>query len=147
MCCKGAQKTNLAPRSILLDLLTCTGSNLVPLDLRLTSWLHLHSCAKTDVCEDPNQVHCTTDQCSWCLLLQIFCTHSEPNFSLPWQRKRQYSSTSSGFITAGQRILTNAHCVDHHTQVGPTFHSLPITVLCCIQCSDISAVLMVVLPA
>ena len=51
------------------------------------------------------------------LCLQIFCVHSEPNFSLPWQRKRQYSSTSSGFITAGKRILTNAHCVDHHTQV------------------------------
>ncbi|KAA6422597.1 MAG: protease Do-like 9-like [Trebouxia sp. A1-2] len=50
-------------------------------------------------------------------VVKIFCTHSEPNFSLPWQRKRQYSSTSSGFITAGKRILTNAHCVDHHTQV------------------------------
>ena len=45
--------------------------------------------------------------------------HSEPNFSLPWQRKRQYSSTSSGFIIPGNRILTNAHCVDHHTQVQP----------------------------
>ena len=56
------------------------------------------------------------------LVLQIFCTHSEPNFSLPWQRKRQYSSTSSGFITDGKRILTNAHCVDHHTQVHYRFH-------------------------
>lgn len=54
-------------------------------------------------------------------VLQIFCTHSEPNFSLPWQRKRQYSSTSSGFITDGKRILTNAHCVDHHTQVRHRF--------------------------
>ncbi|KAL3147512.1 Protease Do-like 9 [Trebouxia sp. C0009 RCD-2024] len=50
-------------------------------------------------------------------VVKIFCVHSEPNFSLPWQRKRQYSSTSSGFIAAGKRILTNAHCVDHHTQV------------------------------
>jgi S1-C subfamily serine protease len=47
---------------------------------------------------------------------QVFCVHSEPNFSLPWQRKRQYSSTSSGFIISGRRILTNAHSVDHHTQ-------------------------------
>ncbi len=43
--------------------------------------------------------------------------HSEPNYSLPWQRKRQFSSTSSGFIISGKRILTNAHSVDHHTQV------------------------------
>jgi V8-like Glu-specific endopeptidase len=49
--------------------------------------------------------------------LQVFCIHTEPNFSLPWQRKRQYSSNSSGFMIAGRRILTNAHCVDHHTQV------------------------------
>jgi hypothetical protein len=53
-----------------------------------------------------------------CLCLQVFCIHTEPNFSLPWQRKRQYSSNSSGFMIAGRRILTNAHCVDHHTQVG-----------------------------
>ncbi|KAL4539598.1 hypothetical protein Ndes2437B_g02038 [Nannochloris sp. 'desiccata'] len=49
--------------------------------------------------------------------IKVFCTHSEPNFSLPWQRKRQYSSSGSGFVIPGRRILTNAHCVDHHTQV------------------------------
>ena len=43
--------------------------------------------------------------------------HSEPNYSLPWQRKRQFSSTSSGFVISDRRILTNAHSVDHHTQV------------------------------
>eukprot|EP00878_Enallax_costatus_P009462 GHUV01009887.1.p1 GENE.GHUV01009887.1~~GHUV01009887.1.p1 ORF type:complete len:535 (+),score=127.38 GHUV01009887.1:151-1755(+) len=50
-------------------------------------------------------------------VVKVFCVHTEPNFSLPWQRKRQYSSNSSGFIISGRRILTNAHCVDHHTQV------------------------------
>ncbi|GAB4815905.1 hypothetical protein N2152v2_002951 [Parachlorella kessleri] len=50
-------------------------------------------------------------------VVKVFCVHSEPNFSLPWQRKRQYSSSGSGFITQGRRILTNAHCVDHNTQV------------------------------
>lgn len=49
--------------------------------------------------------------------IKVFCTHSEPNFSLPWQRKRQFQSSGSGFIIPGRRILTNAHCVDHHTQV------------------------------
>ena len=51
------------------------------------------------------------------LVAQVFCVHSEPNYSLPWQRKRQFSSTGSGFIIPGRRILTNAHCVDHHSQV------------------------------
>lgn len=47
----------------------------------------------------------------------MFCVHSEPNYSLPWQRKRQFSSTGSGFLLPDRRILTNAHCVDHHSQV------------------------------
>lgn len=47
----------------------------------------------------------------------MFAIHCEPNYSLPWQRKRQFSSSSSGFIIEGRRILTNAHCVADHTQV------------------------------
>ncbi|KAF2308584.1 hypothetical protein GH714_010934 [Hevea brasiliensis] len=50
-------------------------------------------------------------------VVKVFCVHTEPNFSLPWQRKRQYSSSSSGFIIRGRRLLTNAHSVEHHTQV------------------------------
>ncbi|CAI9766755.1 unnamed protein product [Fraxinus pennsylvanica] len=50
-------------------------------------------------------------------VVKVFCVHTEPNFSLPWQRKRQYSSSSSGFIIGGRRIFTNAHSVEHHTQV------------------------------
>mmetsp|Transcript_40595 Transcript_40595/g.129478 ORF Transcript_40595/g.129478 Transcript_40595/m.129478 type:complete len:473 (+) Transcript_40595:134-1552(+) len=50
-------------------------------------------------------------------VVKVFCTHTEPNFSLPWQRKRQYQSNSSGFVIGGRRLLTNAHSVEHHTQV------------------------------
>lgn len=50
-------------------------------------------------------------------VVKVFCTHTEPNYSLPWQRKRQAASTSSGFIIPGRRVLTNAHSVEHHTQV------------------------------
>lgn len=50
-------------------------------------------------------------------VVKVFCVHTEPNFSLPWQRKRQYSSSSSGFVISGRRILTNAHSVEHYTQV------------------------------
>ncbi|CAI5988464.1 unnamed protein product [Closterium sp. NIES-65] len=50
-------------------------------------------------------------------VVKVFCVHTDPNFSLPWQRKRQYSSNSSGFIIENRRVLTNAHSVEHHTQV------------------------------
>ncbi|KAL5987609.1 hypothetical protein ACLOJK_035359 [Asimina triloba] len=50
-------------------------------------------------------------------VVKVFCVHTEPNFSLPWQRKRQYSSSSSGFIIGKRRVLTNAHSVEHYTQV------------------------------
>ena len=53
-------------------------------------------------------------------VIKVFCIHTEPNFSLAWQRKRQYASSGSGFAIPGNRILTNAHCVDHHAQVRPT---------------------------
>jgi hypothetical protein len=48
-------------------------------------------------------------------VVKVFCVHTEPNFSLPWQRKRQYSSNCSGFIIGGRRVLTNAHSVEHYT--------------------------------
>ncbi|GMH40536.1 hypothetical protein BSKO_08440 [Bryopsis sp. KO-2023] len=50
-------------------------------------------------------------------IVKVFCSHTEPNFSLPWQRKRQYASMGSGFAVEGKRLLTNAHCIDHHTLV------------------------------
>ncbi|XP_050223077.1 protease Do-like 9 [Mercurialis annua] len=50
-------------------------------------------------------------------VVKVFCVHTEPNFSLPWQRKKQYSSSSTGFIIGGKRVLTNAHSVEHYTQV------------------------------
>jgi len=52
-------------------------------------------------------------------VVKVWCVHSTPNFSLPWQRRRQYRSSGSGFIIDASRrvILTNAHCIEWHTQV------------------------------
>lgn len=53
-------------------------------------------------------------------VVKVYATHCEPNFSLPWQRRRQVQSTSSGFIIStpkGRRILTNAHSVEYYTVV------------------------------
>ncbi len=62
-------------------------------------------------------------------VVKVYCVHTEPNFSLPWQRKRQYTSSSSGFIVQGAQgerwLLTNAHSVDYHTQArGPTPYTM-----------------------
>lgn len=50
-------------------------------------------------------------------VVKVYCTHSEHDYSLPWQKQRQYTSTGSAFMIGGRRLLTNAHCVEHHTQV------------------------------
>ena len=46
-------------------------------------------------------------------VLRIYCTHSQPNFGMPWQRMKQEFSTSTGFVIDGNRILTNAHAVEY----------------------------------
>nr|ACN34848.1 unknown [Zea mays] len=46
-------------------------------------------------------------------VVKVFCVHTEPNISLPWQRKRQYCSSSSGFIISGHHVLTNARSVEY----------------------------------
>ena len=55
-------------------------------------------------------------------VIKVFCVHTEPNYSLPWQRKRQYASTSSGFLVSGPEgerwLLTNAHSVEYSSQAS-----------------------------
>lgn len=66
--------------------------------------------------EDDNDLRNVLDS-----ILKIHCTHSEPDFLIPWQRQHQSTSTSSGFVieisTEGgekiRRVMTNAHSVDY----------------------------------
>lgn len=46
-------------------------------------------------------------------VVRVYCTHTEPNFCMPWQRMKQEFSTSTGFIIDDKRILTNAHAVEY----------------------------------
>lgn len=52
-------------------------------------------------------------------VVKVWAVHSTPNFSLPWQRRRQERSSGSGFCIDRDRriVLTNAHCVEWHAQV------------------------------
>ena len=50
-------------------------------------------------------------------VVKVYAVHTEPNYSLPWQRKRQMPSTSTGFVIEGNRVITNAHSVEWNTQV------------------------------
>ncbi|XP_054811200.1 protease Do-like 2, chloroplastic [Prosopis cineraria] len=50
-------------------------------------------------------------------VVKVYCTHTAPDYSLPWQKQRQYTSTGSAFMIEGRKLLTNAHCVEHDTQV------------------------------
>ncbi|KAL6500387.1 Protease Do-like 2, chloroplastic [Orobanche hederae] len=49
-------------------------------------------------------------------VVKVYCTHTAPDYSLPWQKQRQYTSTGSAFMIGDGKLLTNAHCVEHNTQ-------------------------------
>ncbi|CAN6561396.1 unnamed protein product [Malus baccata var. baccata] len=53
-------------------------------------------------------------------VVKVYCTHTAPDYSLPWQKQRQYTSTGSAFMIGDGKLLTNAHCVEHYTQVKVT---------------------------
>jgi S1-C subfamily serine protease len=44
-------------------------------------------------------------------IVKIYSTHQQYDYRSPWQNGSDYNSTSTGFITGGNRILTNAHAV------------------------------------
>eukprot|EP00977_Amphora_coffeiformis_P025424 scaffold19753_cov231-Amphora_coffeaeformis.AAC.2 len=54
-------------------------------------------------------------------ILKIHCTHSEPDYLIPWQKQHQSPSTSSGFVIeipgVGKRVMTNAHSVEYGTMI------------------------------
>ncbi|KAK8654302.1 hypothetical protein V6N13_128273 [Hibiscus sabdariffa] len=50
-------------------------------------------------------------------VVKVYCTHTAPDYSLPWQKQRQYTSTGSAFMIGDGKLLTNAHCVEHDTQI------------------------------
>jgi len=55
-------------------------------------------------------------------VVKVFSVRTEPNLSMPWQMKRQSSSTASGFVISGKRIITNAHAVAFQTSIRVRKH-------------------------
>jgi len=55
-------------------------------------------------------------------VIKLFVQKSTPNYSMPWQMKRQQHSTGSGFVISGKRILTNAHVVAYQKSVRVRKH-------------------------
>jgi len=55
-------------------------------------------------------------------VIKIFAVRTEPNLSMPWQMKRQYSTTASGFAVSEKRIVTNAHAVAFQTSIRVRKH-------------------------
>ena len=50
-------------------------------------------------------------------IVKIYATSARPDYSMPWQMKRQTKSTSTGFVISHRRIVTNAHCVAYQTSL------------------------------
>lgn len=55
-------------------------------------------------------------------VIKIFAVRTEPNLSMPWQMKRQYSTTASGFAVSERRVVTNAHAVAFQTSIRVRKH-------------------------
>jgi len=55
-------------------------------------------------------------------VIKIFAVRTEPNLSMPWQMKRQYSTTASGFAISDKRIVTNAHAIAFQTSIRVRKH-------------------------
>ena len=51
-------------------------------------------------------------------VVKLFVQISTPNYSMPWQMKRQQQVFGSGFIISGRRILTNGHVVAYQKSVS-----------------------------
>ena len=50
-------------------------------------------------------------------IIKIHASHTEPSWTMPWQKKHQSTSTSSGFCISEERIMTNAHSVEYASLV------------------------------
>ena len=50
-------------------------------------------------------------------VVKIFATLRRPDVFRPWSKENQQDATGSGVVLAGKRILTNAHLVNHSSQV------------------------------
>jgi hypothetical protein len=50
-------------------------------------------------------------------VVKIFATLRRPDVFRPWSKENQQETTGSGVVIAGKRILTNAHMVNHSSQV------------------------------
>lgn len=51
-------------------------------------------------------------------VVKLFVQMSTPNYSMPWQMKRQQQGSGSGFVISNRRILTNAHVVAYQKSVS-----------------------------
>ncbi|GAB0490783.1 hypothetical protein MMPV_002021 [Pyropia vietnamensis] len=64
---------------------------------------------------------CVPDKPSWDAVInsvvKLDATHCTYDAAQPWQRQKSYHSSSSGFVVAGRRLLTNAHSVEHYIDV------------------------------
>lgn len=55
-------------------------------------------------------------------VVKVYTVHSVPDYSMPWASRRNFSSTGSGAVIQGKRILTNAHVIHDGTMIQVRRH-------------------------
>lgn len=71
---------------------------------------------KQDDSEDEHEEELPS-ACADCVV-KVYASITPPNFESPWAMQPSMDVSGSGFVVAGRRILTNAHCVGAATFVA-----------------------------
>ena len=66
-------------------------------------------------------------------IVKLIVQSVTPNYAEPWRRKSQNSSSGTGFVVEGRRIVTNAHVVKRSTHVRARKSSSPVMFSCTVS--------------
>jgi len=71
-------------------------------------------------------------------IVKLIVQSVTPNYAEPWRRKSQNSSSGTGFVVEGRRIVTNAHVVKRSTHVRARKSSSPVMFSCTVEWASLT---------
>mmetsp|Transcript_19849 Transcript_19849/g.44233 ORF Transcript_19849/g.44233 Transcript_19849/m.44233 type:complete len:720 (+) Transcript_19849:118-2277(+) len=66
-------------------------------------------------------------------IVKLIVQRVDPNYAEPWRTRTQTSSSGTGFLVSGRRIITNAHVVQNCTHVRARKSLSPVMFSCTVE--------------
>jgi S1-C subfamily serine protease len=66
-------------------------------------------------------------------IVKLIVQRVEPNYAEPWRCKSQVSSSGTGFLMSGRRVITNAHVIRNSTHVRARRSVSPVMFSCTVE--------------